>query len=107
MPKDKSYIRDVKPLAWLYRDRNTGVAMVKDHSTGLGHSAHPSIDASGSVSGMKARGHWGRRDRTARAFGFIFNLDRVAGNPDDELDAVALAVCCCVACAERRLKEKA
>ena len=38
---------------FLYRDDKSGLAWVEDGSTGLGHSAHPNISATGSVKGMK------------------------------------------------------
>lgn len=96
----RTFIREVGPYKELHRDRRTGIAWVKDGSTGTGHSAHPNIDASGSVAGMKARGYWRKDDRAVRSHGFIYNVDRLSVS--DALDEIAAAECLCVGCAERR-----
>lgn len=46
-------IKNVGSCAELHRDPRTGIAWVKDCSTGMGHSCHANIDATGSVRGMK------------------------------------------------------
>lgn len=56
----KQKLQDVRPYATLYRDDRTGIAWVENGSTGLGHSAHPNIHASGSVRGMKSLGYWSK-----------------------------------------------
>ncbi len=47
------------------RDEN-GTAWIEDGRTGLGISVHANISSSGSVSDMKARGYWGKKDRTSQ-----------------------------------------
>lgn len=97
----KQLIKEIAPYQKLYRDNRNGIAWVEDGSTGLGHSCHPNIDITGSVRGMKQLGYWGKKDRTVRSHGWIYNVDKIV--VDDELDEIAEAECKCVACAERRL----
>jgi len=89
----KTLIRKIGPYATLYRDRKSGVAWVEDTHSGTGHSAHPNIDASGSVAGMKRKGWWGKKDRTARAHGFIYNIDIL--HVSDDYDVIAARACQC------------
>ena len=70
----KVKIREVKPFAILYRDDKNGIAWIEDGSSGCGFSVHANIDASGSVIGMKKLGYWGKKDRTIRSHGFIYNI---------------------------------
>lgn len=56
----KQFIREIKSHVNLYRDTLNGIAWIEDGSTGLGISVHPNIDKSGSVTGMKNLGYWGR-----------------------------------------------
>ena len=77
----------------LKTDPATGIAWVEDTSTGIGHSCHGNIDASGSVRGMKARGWWRKTDRTVRSHGFIYNIDTLIIS--DELDEIARQNCRC------------
>lgn len=99
--KTKTFVREVSEYVELHRDPATGIAWVENGKTGLGHSAHPNIDASGSVKGMKSRGYWKPDARTVKSHGFIYNVDRLVVS--DELDQLAADECRCVACAERRL----
>lgn len=95
---------------FLYRDDKSGLAWVEDGSTGLGHSAHPNISATGSVKGMKSHGFWGKKDRTVRSHGFTYNIDRYVVS--DPLDKIAATACDCAGCQERwaarqeRMKEE-
>lgn len=77
----------------LYRDPKTGLAWVEDGSTGNGHTAHPSIHASGSVHGMKKLGYWDKSDRTVQSHGFIYNIDTLIIT--DEYDQIAAEHCRC------------
>lgn len=96
----KQFIREIAPYKKLYRDNKRGVAWIEEGSTGPSHSCHPNIDASGSVKGMKNLSYWGKRDRTVRSHGWIYNVDRVSVT--DELDRIAEAECRCIGCLERR-----
>jgi hypothetical protein len=89
----KQLIKKVGPYQNLYRDTANGLAWVEDGSTGLGHSCHPNIDASGSVSGMKKRGYWNKNDRTVNSHGFIYNIDEYVVS--DALDRLAGQNCRC------------
>lgn len=89
----KELIEVVRPHVKAYRDPKTGIAWVEDGTTGTGYSCHPNIDASGSVRGMKQRGHWYKSDRTVRSHGFIYNIDRCVITSD--LDEIANAYCRC------------
>ena len=86
----------------VYRNVNTGIAFVQDGSTGIQHSCHANIDASGSIRGMKERGYWGKKDRCIKCNGFIYNIDTLVIH--DDLDRIASDNCMCQACKERRLK---
>lgn len=98
----RQFIGNVKPYVDLYRDDRTGIAWVVDGSTGMGHSCHASIDASGSVRGMKKLGYWGKKDRVRRSNGLNYNIDTFVVS--DELDEIAAEYCNCEACLERRAK---
>lgn len=77
----------------LYRNNETGIAFVTDGSTGCAHSAHPNIDESGSVEGMKSKGYWSKSDRAVLSDGYIYNIDRSV--VDDALDQIAKNACLC------------
>lgn len=89
----KQLLKQIDEVTELYRDTNTGIAWVENGHTGSGHSAHPNIDVSGSVSGMKKLGYWGQKDRIVRSHGFYYNIDRVVIT--DDLDKVAAEHCRC------------
>ena len=86
----------------VYRNVNTGIAFVHDGITGVRHSCHSNIDVSGSISGMKARGYWGKKDRCITCNGNTYNIDTLVIQND--LDRIASEACMCPACKERRLK---
>jgi len=82
----KELIKELAPYKELYRDSRTGIAWVEDGTSGIGHSCHPSIDASGSVAGMKRLGYWDKDVNTVRSHGFIYNVDSlVVSSPEDEI----------------------
>ena len=89
----KRLIRQIGPYQHLYLDTKTGIAWVKNGSTGLGHSCHANIDASGSVVGMKNLGYWRKKDRIVQSHGFKYNIDTFV--IDDNLDDIAAANCEC------------
>ncbi len=89
----KQLIRQLNKDAKLVQCSRTGITWVENSSTGLRHSAHPSIHETGSVRGMKANGYWGKNDRTVRTHGFIYNIDHFI--PGDQYDTVALKTCAC------------
>lgn len=66
----KIKLQEIRPHVTPYRDDHTGIAWVENSSTGCGHSAHPNIDATGSVRGMKDLRHWDKNARTVRTHGF-------------------------------------
>lgn len=68
--------------------RLTGkVVVIENGTAGIGHSAHPNIDASGSVKGMKKLGYWRENDITYKQGGHIYNLSSVVIS--DPIDALA------------------
>ncbi len=89
----KQLLQELEPHIKLYRDPATGLAWVENGRTGAGHSAHPNIDESGSVSGMKKLGYWGQNDRTVSSNGFIYNIDRCVVS--DRWDEIARQHCQC------------
>ena len=84
---------EVGPHAELHVDPKTGIAWVEDGATGSGHSAHPNIDASGSVEGMRNLGYWAKDARTVECHGFIYNIDLCVVT--DEYDEIACEHCKC------------
>ena len=88
-----TFISDVRPHITLHRCPRTGIAWVEDGTTGVAHSAHSNISATGSVRGMKARGYWDKADRTVRTHGFIYNISKAVVH--DELDRIAAQHCQC------------
>ena len=89
----KILIKKVAPYIELVRDPKTGIATVEDGTTGCGHSCHPNIDRTGSVTGMKKLGYWGQTDLTVRSHGFIYNISRLVVT--DKLDELARQHCQC------------
>lgn len=91
----KHKIKEVAPYKILYVDDKTGLAMIEDGVHGQGLSLHPNIDRTGSVEGMKSLGYWKKEDRTVRAFGGIYNIDRYVPEENTELNEVLLQHCKC------------
>jgi hypothetical protein len=89
----KQLIEVIREHVKLYRDPKTGIAWVEDGTTGMGHSSHPNISATGSITGMRKRGYWGKNDRVVRSHGFLYNIDLsvISG----ELDRIACEACRC------------
>ena len=88
----RTFLRMVRDHVELHRDAS-GIAWIVDTSAGIAHSAHPNIDATGSVRGMKQLG-LGRKDaRTVRSHGFIYNVSETAVETD--LDEIARKACRC------------
>ena len=107
----KQFLRDVGEFKRLYIDSRTGIAWIADGSTGMCISVHPNIDITGSVRGMKNLGYWGKKDRTVRCNGFIYNIDHRSlsfedDSPYGKLEKIVLDECCCDACSERRANEQ-
>lgn len=102
----KQFIRDVKPYAKLYRDTTTGIAWIEDVSSGCGWSVHSNIDITGSVRGMKYLGYWGKKDRTVRSHGYIYNIDTFICDKDNEFQTILANECRCQGCCDRREKIK-
>jgi hypothetical protein len=92
----KTLVKEIKPYIELHMDRNTGIAWVENGSTGNGHSAHPSIDATGSVKGMKNLGYWKNDDITVKSHGSIYNVSKIVVT--DEYDQIAKENCRCIGC---------
>ena len=92
----KQLIKVLDEHVKMYKDPRTGLVWIENGRTGLGHSAHPNISDTGSVTGMKRLGYWREKDRTVRSHGFIYNVDHVVIS--DELDRKAALACQCIAC---------
>lgn len=75
----KVLLQQLDPHVALYRDPRSGIAWVENGHDGCGYSAHPNIDASGSIRGMKASGHWGKHDRVVRSHSFLYSIDIAVG----------------------------
>ena len=101
----KQFIRQIEEHVILYRDNKSGIAWIEDGKTGLEISAHSNIDSSGSVAGMKNLGYWGKKDRTIRSHGWIYNIDSFVCDKDNELEMIVADECRCQGCLERRMQK--
>lgn len=101
----KQFIRQIEKHVNLYRDNKTGIAWIEDGRTGLGISVHSNIDSSGSVSGMKALGYWGKKDRAVISHGWIYNIDSFVCDKDNKLEMIVADECRCQCCIERRMEK--
>lgn len=97
-----TFVRQIREYVELHRDPKTGIAWVEDGTTGMGHSAHPNIDATGSIRGMKNRGYWAKDARCVRSHGYIYNIDLCVVS--DELDEIAAVECRCGGFHNRKLR---
>lgn len=91
-------IKEIEPYIELYRDERTGIAWVENGKTGNGHSAHPNIDVSGSIKGMKLLGYWREDDVVVRCDGYYYNVSKRAIH--DKYDQIAADYCRCEGCSE-------
>lgn len=57
-----------------------GIARIFDTSVGIIISCYPNITSTGSVRGMKERGWWGKKDKTVRLGGYIYNVSSIVGS---------------------------
>lgn len=57
--------------------RGHNVVCIENYSSGFGHTAHPNIDETGSVSGMKNLGHWRKDDRIIKEAGYYYNMSSI------------------------------
>ena len=89
----KTFIKELEPYKELHRCPRTGVAWVENGSVGLSHSAHPNIDSTGSVRGMKKLGYWSKDAKTVKTHGAIYNISRVVVS--DKFDEIARENCRC------------
>jgi hypothetical protein len=89
------HIKSVGSYKELYVCDRTGIAVVRDGSTGMSHSAHPNIDASGSVRGMKRLGYWGKKDTVVRTNGAIYNVSLLRNHTENKWTKIATMQCKC------------
>lgn len=99
----KRFVKRIEDCVNLYRDDKTGIAWIEDGRTGLGISVHSNIDSSGSVTGIKTLGYWGKKDKTVRSHGWIYNIDSFVCDKDNELEMIVADECKCQGCIERRM----
>lgn len=100
----KKMIKKIEENVILYRDDKNGIAWIEDGRTGNGISVHSNISSTGSVVGMKNAGYWGKKDRTIRSHGWIYNIDSFVCDKRDELEMIVADECRCQGCIERRMK---
>ena len=100
----RTLIREVREYVTLHRDPRTGIAWVRNGTTGLEHSAHANIHHTGSVAGMKVKGYWQKDARTVRSHGYIYNIDTLFVDDADDRTA-ALACQCGGACRQYQHEE--
>ena len=90
---EKTFVKEIEKYVELHRDNKTGIAWVTNGKTGMGHSAHPNIDSSGSVTGMKNLGYWREKDLTVKSHGIIYNISKCVVS--DKYDEIARKECNC------------
>lgn len=66
------------------------ICTIWNESLGMEHCAHPNIDKTGSVKGMKSRGFWREEDKIYSKGGYHFNMSKVTFS--DDLDRLCLTV---------------
>jgi len=54
------------------------VVTIENYSCGCRHSAHPNIDKTGSVAGMKKCGFWSKEDITYKQGSVIYNITKIS-----------------------------
>jgi hypothetical protein len=101
----KQFIRKIEENINLYRDDKSGIAWIEDGRTGLEIGVHANIHSSGSVAGMKNLKYWGKKSRTVRSHGFIYNIDSFVCDKENELEMIVAGECRCQGCIERKLQE--
>lgn len=104
MNTSKRLVTQISPHVQLFRDTSTGIAWVEDGTSGQGHSAHPNIDITGSVKGMKQLGYWHPNDRVVESHGFHYNITKIV--LDSEFDRIAQHACLCDVCAEHKARKE-
>jgi len=88
-----TFVKELSPYVELHKDVKTGIAWVTDGKTGMGHSAHPNIDSSGSVKGMKKQGYWHKDAVTVTSHGCLYNISSCVVS--DAYDEFARQNCTC------------
>lgn len=101
----KQFIREIEKNVNLYRDDKSGIAWIEDGRTGLLISIHANISVTGSVTGMKKLGYWGKKDRSIRSHGWIYNIDSFVCDKDNNLEMIVADECRCQGCIKRRMKK--
>lgn len=101
----KQFIREIKENVNLYRDDNTGIAWIEDGTAGIEISVHANIHSTGSIVGMKNCGYWGKKDRTVRSHGWIYDIDTFVCDDNNELEMIVADECRCQGCIERRMQK--
>lgn len=84
----------------IFEDEATGIAWMHDGSSGMDISIHPSIDASGSIQGMKQSGRWKKEDIIRKANGYYFNISKTVC--DSKEDMAVARHCNCETCTKKK-----
>ena len=95
----KTLIQNLTPYQALYRHSFTGIAWIEDDSTGMAHSCHPNICATGSSQGMIKLGYWQSSDRIVRSNGYFYNTSYIVIS--NKLDNLAATNCLCHSCQQQ------
>ena len=87
IPEPEGYrVKETRWLCSLPKAYKGNLFCIENYSAGVEHSAHPNIDASGSVAGMKKLGYWRKDAVINRTHGAIYNMSLVVcSDPLDEL----------------------
>lgn len=102
----KIHIKEINYCTNMYRDSHSGIVWIEDGSTGMRINIHGNIHSSGSVTGMRKLGYWKKKDRVVRCNGYIYNIDTLIYDKNNELEMFVVNECMCDACRERRKNEK-
>ena len=98
----KTFIKEIKKHANLYTCPRTGLAWIENGTTGTKHTLHANIYDSGSVRGMKQSGYWRKEDRTVKTNGFIYNVDTMCNDDNEEFNFYLKKYCQCPGCSEKK-----
>lgn len=91
----KKRISDIAPHMHLFQDTITGIAFVEDGLHGMTRTLHPSIDVTGSATGMKKTGMWEKSDKVVKMRGFKYNIDTYVPDSDSKINEALLTHCKC------------
>lgn len=90
---NKVFLGELEQYVYAYLDDQTGIVWVENGKLGIGHSAHPNIDETGSLEGMANRYPSWRNARIVHSHGWYYNTSVCVA--EDQYDKWAAEHCWC------------